>query len=102
MSVREEQYQEWLDRLEIPIEEQSTIEDFQEYLKAEFLFGDAQVEALSGAFSVERDFEKVGIHAVTVTYPWGKDLRYGISGAPGLWGFESAMRFYGERTEAEE
>lgn len=102
MAYGEERYQEWLDRLEIPIEQQANIAMFQEYLREEFNYGDEQVDALTSAHILELDFESVGIHAVTVTYAWGKDLRYGITGEPGLWGFASAQRFYNERIEETE
>jgi hypothetical protein len=88
-AVREERYQEWLDRLEIPVENQVDIETLKSYLKDEFgITGDAQVEALWSATEVSADYAEHGIRAVTITYPWGRELRYGVQGMPGLWGWE--------------
>jgi len=98
----EEDIAGWLSRLEIPIEEAATLEDLQDYLRDELGYGDDQIDALTSGWIQSHDFESAGIHALTVTYPWGKELRYGIKGAPGLWGFESAMRFFYERTEEAE
>jgi len=84
----DEKYQEWLDRLEIPVENQVDIETLKDYLKDEFgITGDLQVEALWSATEVSADMMEHGIHAVTITYPWGKELRYGVQGMSGLWGF---------------
>ena len=86
----EERYQEWLDRLEIPIENTTDISALQTYLKEEFgITGDAQVAAIWDTLGVSTDYSGHGIHAVTVTYPWGKELRYGVQGMPGLWGWEA-------------
>ena len=86
----EERYQEWLDRLEIPIENTTDISALQTYLKEEFgITGDAQVAAIWDTLGVSTDYSAHGIHAVTVTYPWGKELRYGVQGMPGLWGWEA-------------
>lgn len=83
----EERYQEWLDRLEIPIENMTDIATLQSYLKDEFgITGDAQIAALWSSTQVSADFAEHGIRAVTVTYPWGKELRYGVQGMAGLWG----------------
>jgi len=88
----DERYQEWLDRLEIPVENTTDIETLKSYLKDEFgITGDAQVEALWGATGVTADYAEHGIRAVTVTYPWGKELRYGVQGMSGLWGWESVQ-----------
>lgn len=86
----DERYQEWLDRLEIPVEDLTNIEDLKDYLKDEFgITGDAQVAALWSATGISADLAIHGIHAVTVTYPWGKELRYGVQGLAGLWGWEA-------------
>lgn len=86
----EEKYQEWLDRMEIPVENMTDIETLKNYLKDEFgITGDAQVAALWSATGVSTDYAEHGIHAVTITYPWGKELRYGVQGMSGLWGYES-------------
>jgi len=86
----EERYQEWLERLEIPLEEQTDIETMKEYLREEFgITGIEQVEALWGATGMKAELSEHGIRAITIEYPWGKQLRYGVQGMPGLWGWES-------------
>lgn len=88
----DERYQEWLDRLEIPVENTTDIETLKNYLKDEFgITGDAQVEALWSATGVTEVYAAAGIRAVTVTYPWGKELRYGVQGMPGLWSWASVQ-----------
>lgn len=86
----DERYQEWLDRLEIPIEETRDIETLKAYLKDEFgIIGEAQVSALWDTTGITADYAAHGIRAVTVTYPWGRELRYGVQGMSGLWGWKS-------------
>jgi hypothetical protein len=86
----DERYQEWLDRLEIPIENTTDLETLKDYLKDELgIIGDAQVAALWSAVDISDDLAAMGIRAVTVTYPWGRELRYGVQGMPGLWGWAS-------------
>lgn len=90
MEQGEERYQEWLSRLEIPISEQTDIDRFRQYLRDEFdITRDVQVEALWSTMGVEVTLEQHGIRAITITYPWGRELRYGVQGMPGLWGWES-------------
>ena len=86
----EERYQEWLERMEIPIEDQTDIETFKSYLKDEFaITGEAQIGALWGATAISDTLADMGIHAVIVHYSWGNSLRYGVQGMPGLWGWET-------------
>jgi hypothetical protein len=88
----EERYQEWLDRMEIPIEQQTDIDTLRKYLKDEFgITGDAQVAALWDTIGVSDLLSEYGIHAVTVTYPWGRELRYGVQGLAGLWGWAAVQ-----------
>lgn len=97
LKTPEERYQEWLERLEIPIEETAEYEKFQKYLQDEFGLGDTAVEALWEATGYRyEDLLAVGIHSVTITYPWGRAIRYGIAGYPGLWGYEKMKELYAE------
>jgi len=89
----EERYQEWLTRLEIPLEETTDIETMKEYLREEFgITGIEQVEALWGATGMKANLSEHGIRVISITYPWGKETRYGVQGMPGLWGWESVMQ----------
>jgi len=94
---KEERYQEWLERMEIPVEAQTDIETFKEYLREEFgITRIEQVEALWSATEMSRNLEEHGIRAVLVEYPWGRQLRYGVQGLPGLWGWESVRKIMEE------
>jgi hypothetical protein len=89
----EERYQEWLERMEIPLEQQTDIETMKEYLRDEFgITGIEQVEALWSATGMKMSLGEHGIRAITITYPWGVELRYGIQGMPGLWGWASVQQ----------
>jgi len=86
----DERYQEWLERMEVPIVAQTSIEAFQDYLRNEFgITGDAQISALWSTIGTKDTYMEHGIHAVIIDYPWGREVRYGIQGMPGLWGWES-------------
>jgi len=87
----EERYLEWLERLEIPIEDTVSIEAFQKYLRdiLGFTPTSAQLDALWSV--TEYQYEILApseIRPIAITYPWGKEVRYIIAGFPGLWGFE--------------
>ena len=83
----------WLERCEVPLDQQRNLGDFQKYLADELgITEDTQVSALWSVIDVSPTLAEHGIHAVTVTYPWGKELRYGIQGMPGLWGYASVQK----------
>jgi hypothetical protein len=85
----EERYIEWLERLEIPIEETATIEDLQAYLREEFGFGDAQIEALSSAAVARYEvLPEYGITPHIIEYPWGEEVRFTVEGYRGFFGFD--------------
>jgi hypothetical protein len=90
LSENDERYQEWLERLEIPLEDLADIESMKTYLKDEFgIDGERQIEALWDTARLSVNYSDMGINTVIVTYPWGRELRYGVQGIPGLWGWES-------------
>jgi len=96
---KQEEYEEWLGRLDIPIEAQADKETLRTYLRDELgITYDAQVDALWEATGIHADLEAMGIRGVTIEYPWGTERRYGIQGLPGLWGWETVR----EIMEAEE
>lgn len=97
--MTEERYLEWLERLEIPVEATVSIEALQAHLKdtLSFIPTPDQLNALWGGTSYEYDvLAPMGIRAVYVTYPWGNEIRFGVKGKPGLWGFESVQGFVEE------
>lgn len=89
---------EWLERTDIPIEETSTIDRFQKYLAEEFNYDTKQIQALWDA-TVWRyeELAPMGVRPVVVTYPWGRELRWGVKGFPGLWGTIGMMKQTGWR-----
>ena len=95
LKSQEERYQEWLTRLEIPLEETTTVEKLQTYLRDELGMSAAQIDALVEATSFSTtNLAEAGIHPVIIEYPWGREVRYGVEGHPGLWGYESAIEWY--------
>ena len=86
----EEAYEEWLGRLDIPVEQLEDIEELRTMLRQILGFdpNELQLEALWGARTTQWDLGEAGIRGVTVEYPWGKERRYGIQGLPGLWGWD--------------
>jgi hypothetical protein len=93
----EQEYEEWLGRLDVPVEKTADIETFQEYLREELgITGDAQIDALWSAVATTDVLAEHGIRGVTVRYPWGTERRYGVQGMPGLWSWESVMRIRSE------
>jgi len=94
---KEEEYEEWLGRLDIPIEAQADKETLRQYLRDELgITYDAQVDALWDATGKHIDLEEMGIRAVRIEYPWGVEIRYGIQGLPGLWGYDAVKQIMEE------
>jgi hypothetical protein len=84
-----EEYGDTLVRLDIPIEEQIDKDRFTKYLAEEL--GITNLDFQESLWSeVDTSFlmSEHGIKGVTITYPWGVEVRYGIQGLPGLWGLE--------------
>jgi len=93
----DERYAEWLERMDIPIEATKDIETFKNWLREEAgITEELQVSALWDATEKEYNLEEHGIRAITITYPWGRELRYGVQGLPGLWGWESVQEIMRE------
>lgn len=96
----DERYQEWLERMEIPIENTTNIEIFKDYLRDEFgITDDPRITALWEAVDKTELLSEHGITPIMITYPWGRELRYGVQGMPGLWGWESVQEIMAEETE---
>jgi hypothetical protein len=82
-----EEYGDTLVRLDIPIEEQIDKTRFIKYLAEEL--GITSLDFQESLWSeVDTSFlmSEHGIKGVTIHYPWGVEVRYGIQGLPGLWG----------------
>ena len=106
----QEEYEEWLGRLE---EEEALPYDydtFQKMLKGELdmpdgsriNYNDSQIDKLWEMKGVEANLDELGIHGVNITYPWGNERRYGIEGLQGLFGWETVQNFIEGYRTAEE
>jgi len=94
--MAEERYMEWLTRMDIPVEETVTIERFQDYLREEFEITEpARIEALWSSTETRFALAGEGIRPIDITYPWGRETRYGWKGRPGLWGWKSISEYMG-------
>jgi len=96
----EERYIEWLERMDLDIEDSTSIEALQDVLAKEMTVTPGRLDALWSA--IQTSYEELapqGIHAVLVHYSWGDDLRFGVKGHPGLWGWSSVLRFMEEAEE---
>ena len=93
--MEDEELEEILGRLDIPLEAYEDQETLRAYLESTLeLRTPKQVEALETITTRiwenaphEFNMEDLGIRRITIEYPWGKELRYGIQGLPGLWGW---------------
>ncbi len=96
----EAKYQEWLERLEIPVEDTATQETLVKYLIEELGYSDSQIDAIVGAVDFrDVDLADVGIHPFTIEFEWGKQIRYGIEGMAGAWGYTRMREIYERRVE---
>ena len=93
----QEEYEEWLGRLE---EEESLPDDyelFQKKLAGELYgFNDAQIQKLWELKGNQNIYAEHGVSMVTIRYPWGSELRYGVQGLSGLWGWERIQELRNE------
>lgn len=86
----DEEYEDTLARLDIGIENQVDKDTFLKYLKDELgITNPAFADSLWTASGTVADWAEHGIHGVTITYPWGREVRYGVQGMSGLWGWAS-------------
>jgi len=91
-------FQEWLDRLEIPVEETATLERFQRWLETQIEVTPKRVRGLWEAVRVRyEELAPRGVRPVRARYKWGEVTRWAIRGVPGLWGPEEMVRITGWR-----
>ena len=97
----QEEYEEWLGRLEEEEPLPDDYETFQRMLRGELSmadgskldYTDAQIEKLWEMKGIEADYTEHGIRGINITYPWGVERRYGIQGIGGLFGWERVQSF---------
>ena len=93
------EFEEWLRAVEIPVEDTATLGLYLTYLEEELGLKGGSVDIAAEIYT--RDITQLaerGIRGIIIEYPWGTQVRYGIQGMPGLWGWESVQRI----REAEE
>ena len=100
-------FEEWLMRQDIPVEDTLTVERYQDYLHEEFGVKGGSLDVAKGIYT-----EKYSILAELEIRPftWSREYqgvpywetRYAIKGYPGAWGYESALRIGLEKAEAQE
>lgn len=100
----QEEYEEWLGRLE---EEAPLPDDYETFVKvlsgelrmpdgSTLNYNDAQIETLWELKQGDVEYDEHGVTAVLVRYPWGAEMRYGIQGLSGLFGWERLQEIRAE------
>lgn len=86
----DEEYEDTLARLDIPIDNQVDQRTFLKYLEEELGITNPDfATSLWEASDIVKTFAEHDIHGVSITYPWGVEVRYGVQGMSGLWSLES-------------
>ena len=91
-----EDFEEWLRRQDIPITETVSVDRYLDYLKEEFGIHGASLDVAEDIYHEKYDyFYPLGIRPIERHYKVeGEPMvetRYGISGYPGLWGYEKTL-----------
>jgi len=85
----EERYLEWLERMEIPIEETTTIERWREWLSRQI---EVTPERLAKSWTAIETWwlpmKEKGVMPRIIEYPWGRALRFAIKGRRGWFGLK--------------
>ena len=95
-------FEEWLGRQEIPVEETTDVEKYLKYLEEELGVHGGSLEIARGIYGERyKGLEEYGIRPIERHYLYmGEpfvETRYAIKGEPGLWGKLSAYRIAEER-----
>ncbi len=106
----QEEYEEWLGRLEEEEPLPDDFEEFQKMLRGQLQMPDgsyldyntAQIDALWKVKGIEQDYSEYGIRGINIRYPWGVERRYGIEGERGLFGWERMQAIFAIRKEGAE
>jgi hypothetical protein len=100
----QEEYEEWLGRLEEEEPLPDTYDEFVRMLRGELQmadgstldYNDTQIDKLWEMKGVEADLGEHGIRGINIKYPWGNERRYGVQGMSGLFGWKSIQTIRGE------
>lgn len=105
ISAKREKYLEWLARTDVDITDVSTIAELQQQLVQELGMDIFQQkfnttarlkQFLQTSTFIKKTLAAEGIRPISVEYPWGTVLRFGIKGSPGLYGI-NYVRFLLEK-----
>ena len=97
-------FEDWLERQDIPIEETTEVNKYLQYLMEEIGISGGTVEVAKGVYEsrylglAEYDIRPIERHYLYQGEPF-VETRYAIKGAAGLWGRVSAYTFASERAE---
>jgi hypothetical protein len=99
-------FEDWLRRADIPVEETVTLDRYLGYLQEELGITKGSLEVAKDIYSERYElWEELGIRPVerhyTVEGEPFVETRYGIAGNPGLWGRESMLLFAEAMAEEE-
>jgi hypothetical protein len=94
-AASQEEYEEWLGRLEEEEPLPDNYDDFVRTLRGQLEmpdgtkldYNDTQIAKLWEMKNTEADYSEHGIRGINIHYPWGVERRYGIQGLQGLFGF---------------
>lgn len=98
-------FEEWLDRQDIPIELQIDIEKYRDELGKLLDISKGSIDVAVDVYKMKYDIlPTIGIRPIDITYEtayqkW-TETRYAIKGEPGLWGAISAYQIAAERLRA--
>jgi len=89
-------FEDWLERQDVPIEETTTLEDYQTYLEEELGIHGGSLKVSENIYQEKYNYlPQLGIRAIdyhgSIRGLEFTDTRYGIGGHPGLWGKESML-----------
>jgi hypothetical protein len=88
----DESYEDTLARLDVPIEAQADRRTLLKYLEEELGITNPDfAESIWKSVEPVTAMAEHGIFGVTIKYPWGVEVRYGIQGMSGLWNFASVQ-----------
>jgi len=99
--MTEERYIEWLERLDIDVEETTRRERLQWALRRELGYHPSEAQIDAAWKTVQVVWEELaprGVRPVQIRYPWGTDLRFVVSGRRGLFGWQSIKEMFGIET----
>lgn len=98
-------FEDWLERQDIPVEATTTKERYTQYMIDEYGFTKGSIDIIEKQYEEKYEiYAEVGIRAVERHYLYmGEpfvETRYAISGEPGLWGRVMSLVYAEERWTA--